>query len=275
MTVSMYKVSVPVFVQHLTALSGVLDKATTHIESKKLEPAFFIGMRLYPDMYPLTRQVQQATAHPIRACSMLAGREPLDLPGIDASFAELKARIAKTVDYVKGFKPAEIDGTEDKEITIKFTSGERKFTGQGQARLHGPAAEFVRTWAAAIKRVRPSSTGLWPPLRGVAAKRNLRHGLRDPARRRGWSPRQLQQAVDLAPGVLREVLTRELAVPFSDRRVTRGAYRYCLSKTRRPIVTQRRILGAPAFATLKERHQPSPFVPPGCKLLDHKIGLIG
>ena len=131
MTVSMYKVSVPVFVQHLTALSGVLDKATTHIESKKLEPAFFIGMRLYPDMYPLTRQVQQATAHPIRACSMLAGREPLDLPGIDASFAELKARVAKTVDYVKGFKPAEIDGTEDKEITIKFTSGERKFSGLG------------------------------------------------------------------------------------------------------------------------------------------------
>jgi uncharacterized protein len=131
MTVSMYKISVPIFVQHLTALSGVLDKALAHIESKKLDPAFFVGMRLYPDMYPLTRQVQQASAHAIRACSALAGKELLELPGTDTSFAELKARIAKTVDYVKGFKPAEIDGTEDKEITLKFGSGERKFTGLG------------------------------------------------------------------------------------------------------------------------------------------------
>jgi len=131
MTVSMYKISVPIFVQHLTALSGVLDKALAHIDSKKLEPAFFVGMRLYPDMYPLTRQVQQATAHAIRACSALAGKEALELPGTDTSFPELKARIAKTVDYLKGFKPAEIDGTEDKEITLKFGSGERKFTGLG------------------------------------------------------------------------------------------------------------------------------------------------
>jgi uncharacterized protein len=130
MTVSMYKISVPIFVQHLTALSGVLDKALAHIESKKLDPAFLIGMRLYPDMYSLSRQVQQATAHAVRACSALAGKEPLELPGnTDTSFAELKARIAKTVDYVKGFKPAEIDGTEDKEITLKFGSNERKFTG--------------------------------------------------------------------------------------------------------------------------------------------------
>jgi uncharacterized protein len=129
MTISMYKVSVPIFVQHLTALSGVLDKTVAHIEAKQLEPAFFLGMRLYADMYPLSRQVQQATAHPIRACSALAGKEPLNLPNTETSFPELKARIAKTVDYVKGFKPAEIDGTEDKEITLKFGSGERKFTG--------------------------------------------------------------------------------------------------------------------------------------------------
>ena len=131
MTVSMYKITVPIFVQHLTALSGVLDKALAHIDSKKLEPAFFVGMRLYPDMYPLTRQVQQATAHAIRACSALAGKEPLNLPNTETSFAELKARVGKTVDYVKGFKAAEIDGTEDKEITLKFGSGERKFTGLG------------------------------------------------------------------------------------------------------------------------------------------------
>ena len=125
MTMSMYKVSIPIFVQHLTALSAVLDKAVAHIEAKKLDAAFFLNMRLYPDMYPLVRQVQQATSQAMRGCSALAGAPPLDLPNTETSFAELK------VDYAKGFKPAQIDGTEDKEITLKMGSGERKFIGQG------------------------------------------------------------------------------------------------------------------------------------------------
>src|ERR1700724_3013342 len=131
MTISMYKVSVPIFVHHLTALSGVLDKAAAHAQAKQIDPAFLLGMRLYPDMYPLTRQVQQATSHPLRACSALAGAEPLSLPNTETSFAELEARLANAIDYVKGFKPGEIDGTEDKQITLKFGANERKFTGQG------------------------------------------------------------------------------------------------------------------------------------------------
>jgi hypothetical protein len=131
MTISMYKVSVPIFVQHLTALSGVLDKTVAHIEARQLDPAFFLNMRLYPDMYALARQVQQATSHAVRAVSALAGAEPINLPNTETSFPELKARIAKTIDYVKGFKAAQIDGTEDKDITLKMGSGERKFTGQG------------------------------------------------------------------------------------------------------------------------------------------------
>jgi Protein of unknown function DUF86 len=90
----------------------------------------------------------------------------------------------------------------------------------------------------------------------------LRRRLRELRRRPSGCPGQLQQAVDLASGMLREVLTREIAVPFPDRRVTRGAHGYRLPKTRRPIVTQRRILGATTFAALKERHSSSPFVPP-------------
>jgi hypothetical protein len=131
MTVSMYKVSVPIFVQHLTALSVCIDKAAAHAEAKQIEPAFLINMRLAPDMFSLAKQVQQACAHPIRACSALAGTEPLSLPAADASFADLKARLTKTIDFVKGFKPAQIDGTEDKDITIKMGANERKFTGQG------------------------------------------------------------------------------------------------------------------------------------------------
>ena len=92
MTISMYKVSVPIFVQLLTALSAVLGKAAAHAEAKQIDPAFLLGMRLYPDMYPLVRQVQQATAHPIRACSALAGSEALSLPNTETSFAELEMR---------------------------------------------------------------------------------------------------------------------------------------------------------------------------------------
>src|SRR5207302_8891315 len=71
MTVSMYKISVPIFVQLLTALSACLDKAAAHAEAKQIDPAFLINMRLAPDMFSLGRQVQQATAHPIRLCSAL------------------------------------------------------------------------------------------------------------------------------------------------------------------------------------------------------------
>ena len=131
MTVSMYTVSVPIFAQFLTAQSDCIDKALAHIEAKKLDPSFLFNMRLYPDMYPYVRQVQQASTHAARVCSALAGVEMLDLANTETTFAELKQRVAKTVDYVKGFKPAQIDGTEDKEITIKLGSTERKFTGQG------------------------------------------------------------------------------------------------------------------------------------------------
>src|SRR5712672_202627 len=131
MTISMYKVSIPIFVQHLTALSNVLGKAAAHAEAKQIDPAFLLGMRLYPDMYPLTRQVQQATSHPIRACSALAGAEPLSLPTLATSFAAPESRLANPIDYTEGFNPDQIDGTEDKQITLKFGANERKFTGQG------------------------------------------------------------------------------------------------------------------------------------------------
>jgi hypothetical protein len=131
MTVSMYKISVPIFVQLLTGQSGCIDKAVAHVEAKQLDANFFLNMRLFPDMYTYARQVQQASTHAARACSALAGVPMPDMPNTETSFAELKARLAKTIDFVKGFKPAQIDGTEDKEITLKLGNNERKFTGQG------------------------------------------------------------------------------------------------------------------------------------------------
>jgi hypothetical protein len=131
MTVSMYKISAPIFVQFLTALGVVLDKAAAHCEAKKIEPAALLNARLYPDMFPLVRQVRAATDHAANACARLAGAEPLTFANNEASFAELGERIKKAVDFVKGFNAAQIDGTEDKAIKITFPSGAtRDFTGQ-------------------------------------------------------------------------------------------------------------------------------------------------
>jgi uncharacterized protein len=130
MTVSMHKISAPIFVQLLTALSGALDKAAAHCEAKKIDPAALITARLYPDMYPLARQVRAASDHAVNATARLAGMEPPALPVAEASFADLKERIAKAVDFVKSVKAAQVDGTEDKQIKITFSSGTREFTGQ-------------------------------------------------------------------------------------------------------------------------------------------------
>jgi uncharacterized protein len=131
MTVSMYKISVPIFVQFLTSLSAVLDKAAAFAEAKKVDPSVLLNTRLAPDMFPLVRQVRAATDHAISAGGRLAG---VDLPTFsndEATIPALKERIAKAIDFLKGLTPAQIDGTEGKEIKITFPSGQtREFTGQ-------------------------------------------------------------------------------------------------------------------------------------------------
>jgi hypothetical protein len=131
MTVSMYKISVPIFVQFLTAMSAVLDKAAAHCEAKKIEPSALLTARLFPDMFSFARQVRAATDHAVNATARLAGAEPPALPSGEASFAEVKDRVGKAIEFVKGFKAAQIDGSEDKAIKITFPSGAtRDFTGQ-------------------------------------------------------------------------------------------------------------------------------------------------
>jgi hypothetical protein len=131
MTVSMYKISVPIFVQFLTALGVVIEKSAAHCEAKKIEPAALLNARLFPDMYPLVRQVRAATDHAVNATARLAGAEPPTFANTEASFAELRERITKAVNFVKEFGAAQIDGSEDKAIKITFPSGAtRDFTGQ-------------------------------------------------------------------------------------------------------------------------------------------------
>jgi hypothetical protein len=130
MTISMFKASVPIFVQFLTSLSDCLDKAAAHAEAKKIDPAVLLNTRLFPDMFPLVRQVRAATDHAINACGRLTGIELPTFANTEASIPELKERIAKAIEFIKAIKPAQIDGSEDKKITMKFASGERTFSGQ-------------------------------------------------------------------------------------------------------------------------------------------------
>ena len=131
MPVSMYTVSIPVFIQHLNGLSTLLDKAAAWIAARKVNEADLLNMRLSPDMYNLTRQVRAATDHAANAAGRLAGKELLKFANDETTIAQLKDRIAKTIDYLRSVKQSEIDGTENKDISITFPSGQtRQFTGQ-------------------------------------------------------------------------------------------------------------------------------------------------
>jgi len=125
----MYQASAPRFASMLRNLSALLDKGQAYCDARKIEPAAISGARLYPDMYPLTRQVQIACDTAKGAVARLAGVEIPKHEDTEQSFAELKGRIAKTLDFIGSVKPASIDGAEEREIVLKMRGGERKFSG--------------------------------------------------------------------------------------------------------------------------------------------------
>jgi uncharacterized protein len=118
MPLSMSKASIPVFEIGLTALSGILDKGVALATAKKIEPAVLLGARLSPDMLPLTRQVQIASDQAKYGAARLAGVEAPRFEDTEANFDELKARIDKTIAYVKTVDTKAIDGAADREITF-------------------------------------------------------------------------------------------------------------------------------------------------------------
>ena len=129
MPISMYQASAPRFANMLKNLSAILEKAQAHAEAKKIEPAVLIGCRLYADMFPFSRQVQIACDNAKGAVARLAGVEVPKHEDTEQTFADLKARIAKTIDFVDSFKPAQLDGTEEKEIALKLGPLEVKWKG--------------------------------------------------------------------------------------------------------------------------------------------------
>ena len=153
MNISMYQASAPRFANILNNLSGILDKAEAHCEAKKIDPAALTTARLYPDMYTMTRQVQVACDTAQGAVARLAGVEIPKHEDTEKTFSELRARIAKTVEFIKSVKPAQIDGTEDKEIVLK--RGSQEVTYKGMQYLLGfayPNFYFHVTTAYAILR---------------------------------------------------------------------------------------------------------------------------
>ena len=130
MALSMYQASVPVFIQLLTGLSAILDKTVAHAAGRKIDPAAFLGARLYPDMFPLVRQVQLAADFAKNAGARLAGVDLPKFPNTEASFEELKERLDKTLAFLKGLKPGQIDGSEGRDITLAIGGEQKTLTGK-------------------------------------------------------------------------------------------------------------------------------------------------
>ena len=149
MALSMYAASIPVFRQMLNSLSEILNKAEAHATEKKIDPNALLQARLFPDMFALTRQIQIAADFAKGVSARLAGVEVPSYEDNETSFAELRARIAKTLTFIDGIKPAQMDGSEEREVTIQAgTPREKKFAGQAYLLHYGLPQFFFHVGAA-------------------------------------------------------------------------------------------------------------------------------
>ena len=137
MKMSMYEASIPTFLHTLRNLKTFLEKGTAHAEARKFDPNLLAATRLTADMLPLTRQVQIASDAAKGAAARLAGVDPPKFEDNETTLAELIARVDKTIDYLQGFKPEQIDGSEERTITIP--TPRQTFTF--------PGLVFLRHWA--------------------------------------------------------------------------------------------------------------------------------
>jgi hypothetical protein len=128
-TISMYQVSIPRFVHMLGNLATILDKAQAYAEAKKIDAKVLPASRLFPDMLPLTSQVRIACDTAKRAAAMLAGVDNPVYEDNETTIPELKARVEKTIAFLNTIRPAQIDGTEGKEIVVKVGGQDTPFKG--------------------------------------------------------------------------------------------------------------------------------------------------
>ncbi|HWH85475.1 MAG TPA: DUF1993 domain-containing protein [Pseudomonas sp.] len=154
MTISLYAASVPVFQQMLNALSDVLNKAEAHASAKNIDQSVFLQARLYPDMFPLVRQVQIAVDFAKGVSARLAEVELPKYDDTETTFADLQALIAKVLAFIGEIKPEQIDGKEGIEIVTRpGTPKEKRFSGQAYLLTYGlPQFFFHVTTAYALLR---------------------------------------------------------------------------------------------------------------------------
>jgi hypothetical protein len=160
MTISMYQASVPVFRHTLVSLSDILKKAEAHCTERKIDPAVILGLRLAPDMFPLLRQIFVAADAGRLCCSRLAGREPESWPDEEKTFEELQTRLSRTIAYLDGLSAADIDGSEDRAVTLKAGPNTLSFKGQDYLlKFALPNLFFHTTTAYAILRANGVALG--------------------------------------------------------------------------------------------------------------------
>jgi hypothetical protein len=129
MPISMSQASAPRFARMLKNLSAILAKAQAHCAAKKIDPLVLTSSRLYPDMFPLSRQVQIACDAAKGAVARLAGLEIPKHEDTEKTFEELQARIDKTLAFMESVKPAQLDGSEEKEVVLKLRGNDVSFKG--------------------------------------------------------------------------------------------------------------------------------------------------
>jgi len=137
MQISMYEASVPMFLHSLQALRAILEKAAAHAEQKKFDTLVLANSRLFPDMLPLINQIQIASDAAKGAAARLAAIEPPKFEDNEKTFAELLARIDKTIDFLTSVKPDQFAGSEDRTVTIKVRQTTHSLTG----------LKYLRHWA--------------------------------------------------------------------------------------------------------------------------------
>jgi uncharacterized protein len=131
-----YHFTVPVFINTLTALKNVLAKGEAFAKERKVSDETMLGLRLYPDMFPLVKQVQVASDNAKGAAARLTGKEAPKMEDNEKTFADLYARIDKTIEYLKTFSEADFAGAADVKIKIPYFPADMHFTGNGYARIY-------------------------------------------------------------------------------------------------------------------------------------------
>lgn len=128
---SFYDATVPAYLQTLGSLSGLLTKAEAHCKAKNIQPDVLLDSRLYPDMLPLSKQIQLASDFATRGCARVTHSEVPATPDTEKTFEELRQRLAKTIDYVKSFRPAQFEDADTRDVTFPM-GPDKTMTLKGQ-----------------------------------------------------------------------------------------------------------------------------------------------